>query len=217
MGTSNPLQTEHLSLRGLGRLISTLRTWLLYQQGHANVLKARLNLANQSTHPGLQPAGVSTGAQASEDTQMGLSRAGAPGEQPPEVRVRLHDTALDSPHTRQVHGEHWTKDGLSRTRHRQLERYDYFVPVTEPGGPDVHLLEDTRFTLLHHQDGTTSERLGNWRGRYETPPTPNKPWTGATTFTEKPGLQLPGYTTTEGRSARGLAAPTEPTPQEWAQ
>ena len=47
--------------------------------------------------PGLQPAAVSTGAQASEDTQMDLPRTGAPGEQPPEVRVRLHDTALDSP------------------------------------------------------------------------------------------------------------------------
>ena len=110
----------------------------------------------------------------------------------------------------------WTKDGLSWTRHRQLERYDYFVPVTEPGGPDVRLLEDTMLTLLHHPDGATSERLDNWCGRYETPPTPNKPWAGTTTFAEKPGLQLSDYTTTEGRSARGLAAPTEPTPQERA-
>ena len=37
--------------------------------------------------PGLQPAGVSTGAQASEDTQMDLPRAGAPGERPSEVRM----------------------------------------------------------------------------------------------------------------------------------
>ena len=67
-----------------------------------------------------------------------------------------------------------------------------------------------------YQDGTTSERLDNWRGRYDAPPTSDKPWTGTTTFTEKPGLQLPDYTTTAGRAARGLAAPTEPTPQERA-
>ena len=97
-----------------------------------------------------------------------------------------------------------------------MERYDFYIPVTEPGGPGVHLLDNKRFTLLHYQDGTTSERLDSWRGRYDTPPTSDKPWAGATTFTEKPGLQLPDYTTTEGRSARELAAPTEPTPQERA-
>ena len=107
--------------------------------------------------PGLQPAGVSTGAQASEDTQMDLPRAGAPGEHPSEVRRGLHDTALDSPHSRQARGDHWTKDDLSWTRHHSLERYDFYIPVTEPGGPDVHLLDNKRFTLLHYQDGTTSE------------------------------------------------------------
>ena len=58
-------------------------------------------------------------------------------------------------------GEHWTKDGLSWTRHHQLERYGYFVPVTEPGGPDVHLLEtpgshfSTTKTVLLQKDLTT--------------------------------------------------------------
>ena len=142
--------------------------------------------------------------------QEDLPRAGAPGEHPSEVRRRLHDTALDSPHNRQAHGDHWTKDGLSWTRRHSLERYGFYIPVTEPGGPDVHLLVDKRFALLHYQDGTTSERLDKWRGRYDTPPASDKPWTGTTTFTEKPGLQLPDCTTTEGRSARGLAAPTGP-------
>ena len=151
---------------------------------------------------------MSAGAQASRDTKEGLSSAGAPGTQAPEARARAPDTSLDYPHHRHAHSERWAKDGLPWTRRHTQERYDYFIPVTEPGGPDVRLLEDTRLTLLHHQDGTTSERSDKWRGRRETPPASDKPWTGATTFTEKPGLQLPDYTTTEGRSARGLAAPT---------
>ena len=135
--------------------------------------------------PGLHPTRASTGAQASGDPHEDLSRTGAPGAHAPEVRVRIHDTTLDVAHDRQPHGENWTKDGLPWIRHHSLERYDFYIPVTEPGGPDVHLLDDKRFTLLHYQDGTTSERLGNWRGRYDTPPTSDKPWTGATTFTEK--------------------------------
>ena len=108
----------------------------------------------------------------------------------------MSDAVLNTPCNRQLHGEHWTKDGLSWTRHHLQERCGYFMPVCEPGGPDTHLLEDTRLALLHYPDGTTSERLDNWRGHYESLPTSDKPWTGATASTEN---MVCSYQTTQPR------------------
>ena len=122
----------------------------------------------------------------------------------------------DVRHTTKTREDHWTKEGLTWTRHHVQDRSLLFQPRISADGPQLDQLEDERVTTMRSSDGTTLSIKDNWRDPAHAERTLKRLWSGTTVFTEKghyPQVMIDDYTE-EAHVPKTLVVPKEPTDEE---